>query len=274
MSGLARGEMAREARRVLPRLHDGRGRLELLGDGARYGLRTARSRSGTPRVRVRAAIVEALMREGLLAPRADGTVVLTAAGEAWVRRAAAAAEPFRAQHQVPGTRLVEGRGTGTGTQATRMPVNLAETPLGWLRRRKGRDGRPLISDTQFEAGERLRADFTRAQMMPRTTADWSLPLAASRRNAGPRLDPGEAALAARERFYRALEAVGPGLADPLVDVCCHLKGLEDAERGYGWPQRAGKVVLAIALDRLAAHYGLTGAPGRSRTRLWRAEDET
>jgi hypothetical protein len=52
---------------------------------------------------------------------------------------------------------------------------------------------------------------------------------------------------------RALMAVGPEVAGILVDICCELKGLEDAEKANGWPQRAGKVVLQIALTRLAKH---------------------
>ena len=52
--------------------------------------------------------------------------------------------------------------------------NLDESPLAWLARRKDKDGRPLISDAEFSAGEKLRADFWFAQMTPRVTANWSL----------------------------------------------------------------------------------------------------
>ena len=46
-------------------------------------------------------------------------------------------------------------------------------------------------------------------------------------------------LAAKERVMRAIEAVGPELTGVLIDICCELKGLEDAEKSHGWPQRAG-----------------------------------
>ncbi len=52
-------------------------------------------------------------------------------------------------------------------------LNPAESPIAWLRRRKDKDGEPMISQPQFDAGERLRADFWFAQMTPRVTANWS-----------------------------------------------------------------------------------------------------
>ena len=130
-------------------------------------------------------------------------------------------------------------------------VNLAESPLTWLRARGHVDAR------QFEAGERLRADYERAQLAPSITMRWDA-AAASRGRRGPDrgLDPGAAQIAARQRFDAAIAAAGRGLSDILWRVVCAGEGMSHAERALGWPARAGKLVLGLALDRLADHYRL------------------
>jgi hypothetical protein len=147
------------------------------------------------------------------------------------------------------------------TAQDRPGFNEAESPVGWLSRRRDKEGRPLISSEQLAAAERLRADFYFAQMTPRVTAEWS-PVAV--RGTGRRSAPGagveiqDGVLAAAERVHRALGAVGPELAGILIDVCCHLKGLEETERRADWPQRTAKIILRMALNSLARHYGLLG----------------
>lgn len=147
-------------------------------------------------------------------------------------------------------------------------IDPAESPLVWLARRTGRDGRPLVDATRLAAGERLRADFTRAGLTPRVTSRWSEVAG----TAGPDAF-GDMVLAAKQRLSRALSAVGPELSGVLLDVCCFLKGLELVERERCWPARTAKVVLGLALDRLAAHYGLSSSaqgPARAALRGWRA----
>ena len=129
-----------------------------------------------------------------------------------------------------------------------VTVNLAESPLAWLVRRQ------MVTAVQFAAGERLRGDFMRAGQAPRTTMRWDpAPVGGS---AGKGHDPTTGQMLARERFDAAVKAVGPGLTDVLWRVVCMGEGLETAERALGWPNRAGKLVLKLALDRLAGHYGL------------------
>jgi hypothetical protein len=151
--------------------------------------------------------------------------------------------------------------------------NEAESPLAWLRRRKGADGRPMLDEACFVAGERFRADLTRAAMVPRTTASWDPSATAGGGGRGP-AEATDAALAARQRIALASKAVGADLAGLLVDVCGFLKGLEQIERERGWPARSAKVVLLIALARLAEHYGygaVATGPGQSRgIRSWSA----
>jgi hypothetical protein len=68
------------------------------------------------------------------------------------------------------------------------------------------------------------------------------------------LGAGEGQMAARRRFEEAVDAVGGGLSDVLWRVVCAGEGMREIERALGWPARAGKLVLTLALDRLADHY--------------------
>ena len=176
---------------------------------------------------------------------------------------------FRARHLELALARVE-----TDEGPIRAIIDAAESPLTWLARRKGRDGKALIEAVQLQAGEQLRADFTRAQLMPRITANWQAPVADGRRGASPGSFT-DAVIAARQNVRHALEGVGPEFAGVLLDVCCFLKGLEQVESERGWPARSGKVVLQLGLDRLARHYGLSrvarGKP-QAKVRTWLADD--
>lgn len=144
--------------------------------------------------------------------------------------------------------LVEAAGGGSMRVVT---VNLAESPLSWLASR----GR--INRRQFDAGEQLRRDWTMAQLGPRVTMRWDVsPSGGARQGGGEMLDPTLAQIEAKRRFDCAAAAVGRGLNDVLWRVVCAGEGLEVAEKKMGWPVRAGKVVLGLALDRLADHYGM------------------
>jgi hypothetical protein len=146
-----------------------------------------------------------------------------------------------------------------GGSAAAPGLNLAESPLAWLRSRRGKDGAPLISETQFLAGERLRLDFERAMLSRRITTNWDLAGAGSRAG-NSAAEASDRALAARERYHRALDSVGPELGGILAQVCCLSAGLEQAERLLNLPQRSGKAVLGLALTALARHYGLLERP--------------
>lgn len=178
------------------------------------------------------------------------------------------------------SRTPDARGPATTPAPSAAPAsplaplsNPKESPLAWLRQRKDKAGRPLISATEYDAGERLRADFWFAQMTPRTTAAWDAasPGLSDRRSApGAGIELVDRVVDARRRVSSALAAVGPELAGVLIDVCCHLKGLELSERASGWPKRSGKIILQIALKALARHYGLESEarPSTGRIRHW------
>ena len=172
-------------------------------------------------------------------------------------RAEAANTPFQEQHKEFGERVVKFH-DGSGRKSHRY--NLAESPLTLLARKKDKSGEMYLSPELLEAGERLREDFEQAQLGPRVAQNWDrfLTTGGSAWN-GEHSGPS----GARERVSAAMKALGPGLADIALRVCCFLEGMEKAEKRLGWSARSGKVVLKIALQRLADHYGIA-APEQRR----------
>lgn len=220
--------------------------------------------------RISSKDAELLVAADLACRDGDG-LHATEAGRARLRRQAAAdgdIDPFRAQHLNLAHRII-----AASDGHADVIVDESESPLAWLARRKGRGGAPLIDAAQLQAGEQLRGDFTRAQMTPRVTANWDTSIAQGRRGQGGAGTFSDVVVASRKRLRHALDAVGPEFSGLLLDVCCFLKGLEDIERERRWPPRSAKVVVQLALDCLARHYGLANeARGRQRVAMRRWDD--
>ena len=192
------------------------------------------------------ALAAELVRRDLARAQGD-RLVLSAAGRGWSARQK---DPTAANRMLANRPLPDD--AAKPANGRRVTVNLAESPLGWLR------SRGLVSSRQFEAGERLRGDWTVARLGPRVTMRWDAgPRRGGARGANAPLDPTLAQIAAKRRADAAFDAVGPGLRDVLWRVVCDGEGMEQAEKALGWPARAGRVVLTLALDRLADSYGLS-----------------
>lgn len=265
------GQLPRQAKRLLALLAETDLNVSVCPD-APAELSVVRRMRGTSLAQGRFDLStgEWLVAEDLAVWRNTGarrTLQINQTGRACLAREDASGDlAFTAQHATLASRALD-----DGAVAL---VNDAESPLAWLHRRRGKDGKPLIDAAAFAVGERLRADLTIAGLMPRVTSDWSQTV---RGGGGGPAAATDMMIAARQRVRSAMKAVGPDLADLLIDVCGFLKSLSEVEHERGWPSRSAKVVLNLALDRLCDHYGIEReARGREASRgitLWLSEDE-
>lgn len=174
-------------------------------------------------------------------------IALTAEARLFLARQKAQTEPFLSQHQAIETAYISQR-----QAQTPLMRNLDESPLSGLYRRKTKQGAPFLSSEEFEAGERLRRDFTFGALMPSVTMRWA-EKSGGKHKAAPN-DMSDEIFAARQRVNKALKAIGPDLGSVLIDVCCFLKGMETIEKERQWPARSAKIVLKTALIALDRHY--------------------
>lgn len=187
-------------------------------------------------------------------PVAPDTAPDTAPGMA----EAAAGFDHADRHRVWEKRVIQDPEDG---RRRRTRVNIAESPLLLLARRRDGAGKPFLSSGMVAAGERLCEDFELAQMGPRVTQNWTgfmtSGIDVSRSGGGYR----GGSESARDRVAMALRDLGPGMGDIVLRVCCFLEGIELTERRLGWSARSGKIVLRLALMRLERHYQETYGSG-------------
>ena len=210
-----------------------------------------------------ASLADQLIARRWLVPKADdeGWVISDAGKQALKCQADTLSAPAR-QGQLEVVKSEEG---------STVVINRDESALARLARMKKHDGAPLLDAAMVEAGERLAADFMRAGMMPGITMRWD----ATGAKGDYRAHPTELIMAARQRVEAALLFARNELAGLLMDVLAFSKGVETIERERHWPQRSGKILIALALSRLATHYGLSATaqgPASTRLRLWQAPD--
>lgn len=210
-----------------------------------YALRLGADRRGRATLVLNEVAYRALVAEPGLRARPGG---------GWVARPAAVATETPAPGlpgRIDGERaLMEADGRMTLRRA-----NLGESPIAWLMRRRGPDGRPYLTAAEAAAGERLRLDAEIAGSGPSVTMRWdALPRAGGGSSA--RVEPGDRALAAGRRVAMALEAMDPRLRPMVGAVCLTGSSLQMAERAAGLRRREGKAALKAGLQALARHYGI------------------
>jgi len=257
-------QMAAE-RRVLRLLSRAKACIEPAADGSSVLLNTG----GHGLIAIHGHTVQDLERRGLVTIIGEA-VTITAAGRDEIQKG-----KFQEREGLAANREISLAEIDAPEGAIVVPVNLAESPLAMLARRRGRDGKPFLAEVEWRVGERFRADYTRGQIMPRLGANWVASVSSGRRAAGGGVaELTDAALAARFRVEKAIEAVGPELSGVLIDICCFLKGLELVETERGWPVRSAKVMLKAALAALARHYNPGAGSGRKPAHPlhWGAED--
>lgn len=136
--------------------------------------------------------------------------------------------------------------------ANKPRYNHAESAVAWLY------ARGYLTQRQYEAAEALRRDYEFAQMNGMRTMSWSPVRVDTSASADPAMSLSESRLVAKERFQVAMDRAGRDLQDICWRVICAGDTVPQAEKDMGWPTRSGKLVLRMALDRIADFYRVPG----------------
>lgn len=204
--------------------------------------------------------------DGLI-ERKKHSLSLSKSGQSYLKRLLNPDMPFIAQHADLNKATIK-----IDNSNRSVLKNDNECALSRLYSRKDKKGVSWIDHNEYQAGERLRADFEKAQLSPKISAHWGVSVAGKSRSDNSANDISDFALDAKIRLEKSIEALGPELSGVALDVCCFLKGLEIVEREKGWPPRSAKLLLKTALSILVRHYGITTGAQVRLNRFWGAEN--
>ena len=221
------------------------------------------------RIEVDTAIVRSARASSLIETATDQTgcvsEVLSSAGRSLLRATLTSA-PASPRTVVTGDRRKRRGAAATVTHSGRL------SPLEQLGQRRDSRGKPLLDAVQIAAAMRFAADFAHGRLQPRVTARWSAEASAPPRRRGvpgAGMELPETTAAAQARVHRAMASLGNDQTSIVVDVCCFEFGLTSVEATHHWPAGTARIVLGIALNALADHYGMRStASAHATTRRW------
>lgn len=148
-------------------------------------------------------------------------------------------------------------------------------PLLKLYNRQRNMAHKYLSETHLLAGQKLFDLFVKANVRPNVTMNWENLQSVKQSHHTGSKDVGfsEATYMARRELYESLSHVGQEFSAILVEICLFGNGLEATEKAMNWPARSAKLLLTMALDRLAEYYRFAPSGGVGNKYLaWLAAD--
>lgn len=131
--------------------------------------------------------------------------------------------------------------------------------LARLAASKEDSGAPFLLPHHILAATRLGQLIERSRIVPRVTMSYDAARVGGARGGNRAAEVSDSAASARAKLNN-LAGILPGDCWGVVfDVCGLGKGLQVIETERRWPRRSAKLVLRIALDQLASHFGLSAA---------------
>lgn len=150
------------------------------------------------------------------------------------------------------------------------------SPIIKLYNRQRNIAHKYLTDIHLQAGQKLFETFITANLQPNVTMNWEnlQSVRQSHYTGGKQATYSETVYSARRQLYASLLHVGEEFAAILVEICLFGNGLEATEKAMNWPARSGKLLLTMALDRLAEHFQIIPSePKIGRYLAWALPDK-